>query len=62
VAADPDSAEEYKLRGIVHLQMRSPVAARSDLESYLRLMPEATDRGEIEQRLRSLRSYQAGLN
>jgi regulator of sirC expression with transglutaminase-like and TPR domain len=62
IAAEPQDAEEYKLRGIVHLQMRNPVAARSDLETYLRLAPEVTDRAEIEQRLRSLRSYQAGLN
>jgi regulator of sirC expression with transglutaminase-like and TPR domain len=62
VAADPQAAEEYKQRGIVYLQMRNPAAARSDLETYLRLAPEATDRAEIEQRLRSLRRYQAGLN
>ena len=62
VAADPRSAEEYKLRGLVHLQMRNPAAARGDLEAYLRLAPEAGDRDEIERRLRSLRSYQAGLN
>jgi len=62
VAADPESAEEYKQRGMVHLQMRNATAARGDLEAYLRLAPEATDRAEIDQRLRSLRSYQAGLN
>jgi regulator of sirC expression with transglutaminase-like and TPR domain len=62
IAADPNDAEEYKQRGIVHLQMRNTAAARGDLESYLRLAPEATDRAEIEKRLRSLRSYQAGLN
>jgi regulator of sirC expression with transglutaminase-like and TPR domain len=62
VTADPQAAQEYKLRGIVHMQMRNAAAARSDLETYLRLAPEATDRHEIEQRLRSLRSYQAGLN
>jgi regulator of sirC expression with transglutaminase-like and TPR domain len=62
VAADPRAAEGYKLRGMVHLHMRHAAAARSDLETYLRLAPEAEDRGEIEQRLQSLRSYQAGLN
>jgi regulator of sirC expression with transglutaminase-like and TPR domain len=62
VAADPHAAEEYKLRGMVHLQMQNLAAARADLETYLRLAPEAADRAEIEQRLRSLRSYQAGLN
>lgn len=62
VIADPDSAEEYKQRAIVHMQLRNASAARSDLETYLRLAPDATDRSEIEQRLRSLRTYQAGLN
>ena len=62
MGADPDAAEEYKLRGMVHLQMRNPVAGRGDLETYLRLAPEAADRAEIEQSLRALRSYQAGLN
>lgn len=62
VAADPDSAAEYKQRGVVHLQMRNLAAARGDLETYLRLAPEATDHAEIEQHLRSLRSYQAALN
>jgi regulator of sirC expression with transglutaminase-like and TPR domain len=63
VAADPQAAEEYKLRGMVHLHLHNPAAARSDLETYLRLAPEAAqDRAEVEQQLRSLRSYQARLN
>jgi regulator of sirC expression with transglutaminase-like and TPR domain len=62
VAADPNSAEEYKQRGFVHLQMRNLTAARGDLRTYLSLAPEAADRAEIEQSLRALRSYQAGLN
>jgi regulator of sirC expression with transglutaminase-like and TPR domain len=62
VAADPRAAEEYKLRGMVHLQMRHSAAARSDLETYLQLATGAEDREEIEQRLRALRGYQARLN
>jgi len=62
IAADPQAAVEYQQRGIVHLQMRNLAAARSDLETYLRLAPGATDRADIEQRVRALRSYQAGLN
>ena len=41
---------------------RDAFAGRGDLETYLRLAPEAADRAEIEQSLRALRSYQAGLN
>lgn len=62
VAADPQAAEEFKLRGMVHLHLRNLAAARSDLETYLHLAPAATGRAEIEQRLRALRNYQAGLN
>ena len=62
MAAHPQAADEYKLRGLVHLRMRHTAAARRDLETYLRLAPAAQDRPEIERRLRSLRSYQARLN
>jgi len=62
LAADPNAAEEYKQRGIVHLQMRNVSAARADLETYWRLAPEAEDRAEIEKHLRSVRHYLAGLN
>jgi regulator of sirC expression with transglutaminase-like and TPR domain len=62
VAAEPDSAEEYKQRGIIHMQMRNLAAARADLEAYLGLAREATDREEIQKQLRALRNYQAGLN
>ena len=62
VAADPQSPEEYKQRGALHLRMRKFAAARGDLENYLRLAPQAPDRAEIEKQLRSLRSYQAGMN
>jgi regulator of sirC expression with transglutaminase-like and TPR domain len=51
------AAEEYKQRGIIQMQLRNPASARSDPETYLRLWPEAVDRGEIEKHLRALRSY-----
>lgn len=62
LAADPNAAEEYKQRGIVHVQMRNFNAARSDLEKYLRLAPKAADRAEIEKHLRSVRHFLAGMN
>lgn len=62
IAAEPEAAEEYRQRGVIHLQMRNRMAARNDLEAYLRLAPDATERAQIEESLRSLRSYQAGLN
>ncbi|HUE03529.1 MAG TPA: transglutaminase-like domain-containing protein [Bryobacteraceae bacterium] len=62
LAGDPPEAEDFKLRGTVHLQLGNPAAARHDLETYLRLAPAAEDVAEVEQRLRALRGYQARLN
>ncbi len=62
LTAEPHSAEDYKQRGIIQMRLRNAAAARGDFENYLRLAPEAGDRGEVEKRLQSLRSYQAGLN
>jgi len=62
LAGDPDGAEEYKQRGLIHTQMRNATAARADLEMYLRLAPEAPDREEIRKHLQALRNYQAGMN
>ena len=62
LAGNPDGAEEYKQRGMVHLQMRNLSAGRTDLETYLRLAPESGDRAEIERHLRAVRDFLAGLN
>ena len=62
LAADPQAAEPYKQRGILHVQKRNLSAARADLETYLRISPEAADRAEIEGHLKSIRQYLAGLN
>jgi len=35
IAADPGSAEQYKQRGIVHMEMGNLAAGRADLETYL---------------------------
>ena len=62
LAAEPDAAQEYRLRGLLQFQMGNSGAARADLETYLRLAPDASDRAEIEQRVQSLRGYQARMN
>jgi len=62
LTANPESAEDYKQRGIVHFQMKNARAARADLETYLRLAPDAEDRPAVEKHLRSVRAYLAGLN
>jgi regulator of sirC expression with transglutaminase-like and TPR domain len=60
--ANPDSADEYKQRGIVYLQLRQMKPARSDLEKYLELAPEAKDREEIEKQLMTLKRWLVGMN
>jgi regulator of sirC expression with transglutaminase-like and TPR domain len=58
----PGSTEDYKQRGLVHAGLGNTRAALSDLERYLALATGAADRGEIENHIRSLRRYLAGLN
>lgn len=60
--ADPRSPDGYKQRGLLHLQMDNPRAARADLERYLELVPAAEDYPEISRQVVSLKQYLAGLN
>ena len=62
LVSNPDDPEHFKQRSLVHLQMRNMKAARTDLETYLRLMPDALDRGEIQKQLRAVQDFLAGLN
>jgi len=60
--ANPDSAEEYKQRGLTYLQMEQTRAAKADLERYLELAPEAADRTAVEKQLASLTHWLVGMN
>lgn len=62
IEADPTSAEEYKQRGLVRLQMRRIMAGKKDLETYLRLHPEAEDKEEIQGQLHAVGKWLAALN
>ena len=62
LAADPDSADEYKQRSVVHLEMKNYRGASGDLERYLALAPDAPDREQMEKQLRALKQYIAGMN
>ncbi len=62
IEANPQSADEYKQRSVVHLEMKNYMAARGDLERYLMLAPDAPDREQMEKQLRGLRHYIARLN
>lgn len=60
--ANPFSAEEYKQRGMTHLQMEQTRAAKADFERYLELAPKAPDRAEVEKQLIALRRWLVGMN
>lgn len=62
IDAMPDYAEEYRHRGIVHLRQLNHRAAKADLETYLRLEPNAPEREQVEKQLILIDRWRAGLN
>ena len=62
IEANPNSAEEYKQRGLVRLQMRQILAGKKDLQKYLALNPNAQDKDEIQQQLHAVGKWLAALN
>ncbi|HTS76298.1 MAG TPA: transglutaminase-like domain-containing protein [Bryobacteraceae bacterium] len=58
----PELAGRHKLRGLLLLELKRFQAARSDLETYLRLKPDAADRPEILKQLESIHRWLARLN
>jgi len=62
VAANPESAEEHKQRGVALLQLRRIDEARAAFVRYLNLAPGATDREDIEEQLRNIAFWIASRN
>ena len=62
IEAMPEYAEEYRHRGVVHLQQLNHRAAKSDLETYLRLEPNSPEREQVEKQLLLIERWRAGLN
>jgi regulator of sirC expression with transglutaminase-like and TPR domain len=62
VAANPDSADEYKQRSVVLLGLKNYKGARKDLEKYLALAPDCPDREEMQKQLRAIKHYIVGMN
>jgi regulator of sirC expression with transglutaminase-like and TPR domain len=63
--APPDPVElagRHKLRGLLSLELKRHQAARADLETYLRLKPDAADRSEILKQLESIHRWLGRLN
>ena len=62
IEAMPEYAEEYRHRGLIHLRQLNHRAAQADLETYLRLEPDAPEREQVEKQLLLIERWKAGLN
>lgn len=62
IAAMPEYPEEYRHRGIVHLRQSNHRAAKADLETYLRLEPNAPERDQVEKQLLLIARWKAEMN
>jgi regulator of sirC expression with transglutaminase-like and TPR domain len=62
IEAMPEYAEEYRHRGLIHLRQLNHRAAKADLETYLRLEPNAPEREQVEKQLLLIERWKAGLN
>jgi regulator of sirC expression with transglutaminase-like and TPR domain len=55
-------ARAYKRRGLFLMELKRYQAARRDLEKYLELEPEASDRDEIRKQLQAIHQWLAKVN
>lgn len=62
LALNPASADDLKLRGLLHYQLGRRQQSRQDLEGYLLLNPQAADAGQIQQVLEALKRQSARMN
>jgi regulator of sirC expression with transglutaminase-like and TPR domain len=62
IEAAPESADEYKQRGLVFLQTQHLRQSIADLQRYLTLAPDAADRTQIEEQIRTVARWLATLN
>ncbi len=62
IDAMPEYPEEYRHRAVVHMRQLNHRAAKADLETYLRLEPNAPEREQVEKQLLLIERWKAGLN
>lgn len=62
IRANPDSAEEYRKRGILEVQAGRLAAARSDLARYLELAATPEDRERARQDVQKIQHWLASMN
>ncbi len=60
--AFPENADYYKARGVARLNLREFVAAKRDLETYLKFSPNTPDREEITRQLEAIHRWLGRLN
>jgi regulator of sirC expression with transglutaminase-like and TPR domain len=58
----PEDVEQYRDRGLLHLQLRQFEAAAKDLDHYLKAVPDSTDKEEIQEHLKELSRIRAMMN
>ncbi len=59
---EPDLPPAYKLRGLLRMELHRYGAARADLETYLKMSPQAADREEIVKQMEAIHRRLARLN
>lgn len=62
ITAWPDAAEQYKRRGLIHFQLHHYRAAKRDFETYVLMVPDAPDRGEVERHIEAMYRWLAAVN
>jgi regulator of sirC expression with transglutaminase-like and TPR domain len=59
---EPGDLDQYRDRGVLHVQLRQFGAAARDFEHYLKGRRDAKDREQVEEHLKELRRIQAMMN
>ena len=62
IEAAPQAPVEYRQRAALYLQEKRYKAALLDLETYLRLAPNAADRQAVQRQIEELRQYLQSVN
>ncbi len=62
IRANPDSADEYRQRGILEVQAGRMIAAKEDLAKYLELSPSPEERERAQERIQKIRHWLASMN
>jgi regulator of sirC expression with transglutaminase-like and TPR domain len=58
----PEMGSWYKQRGLLHMERKRHQAARADLETYLRMEPEAPDAEAIRKQLQAIYAWLGRMN